>query len=58
VVYFLRNQIGRIGYKEIHRALTKEEREALGELTSKGKHKSQKIIDALIVPRCKVIFFK
>jgi hypothetical protein len=38
--------------------LTKEEREALGELPSKGKHKSQKIIDALILLGCKVIFFK
>jgi hypothetical protein len=38
--------------------LTEEEREALGELTSKGEHKSQKIIDALILLGCKVIFFK
>jgi hypothetical protein len=38
--------------------LTEEEHEALGELTSNGKHKSQKIIDALILLGCKVIFFK
>jgi hypothetical protein len=38
--------------------LTEEEREALGELTSKGEHKSQKIIDALILSGCKVFFFK
>ena len=29
--------------------LSEEEREALGELTSKGKHKSQQILDALIL---------
>ena len=29
--------------------LAEDEREALGELTSKGKHKSQKILDALIL---------
>jgi len=38
--------------------LTQEEHEALGELTSKGKHKSQKIIDVLFLLGCKVIFFK
>jgi hypothetical protein len=38
--------------------LTEEEREVLGEFTSKGEHKSQKIIDALILLGCKVIFFK
>ena len=38
--------------------LTEEEHEVLGELTSKGEHKSQKIIDALILLRYKVIFFK
>jgi hypothetical protein len=38
--------------------LTEEEHEALVELTSKSKHKSQKIIDALILPGCKFIFFK
>ena len=32
--------------------LVKDEREALGELTSKGKHKSQKILDALILLGC------
>lgn len=32
--------------------LSKEEREALGTLTSKGKHKSQKILNALILLRC------
>lgn len=32
--------------------LTEEEREALGELTSKGEHKSQKILDALILLGC------
>ena len=37
---------------------TEEEREALGELTSKGEHKSQKIIDALILLERKLIFFK
>jgi hypothetical protein len=30
-------------------ALTKEERELLGDLTSKGEHKSQKILNALIL---------
>ena len=32
--------------------LTEEEREALGELTSKGEHKSQKILDALSLLGC------
>ena len=32
--------------------LAEDEREALGELTSKGKHKSQKILDALILLGC------
>jgi len=32
--------------------LVQDEREALGELTSKGKHKSQQIIDALILLAC------
>jgi len=52
VVYYLHNQPGRIGYEEIHVTLAEDEREALGELTSKGKHKSQKILDALILLRC------
>jgi len=32
--------------------LTEEERKMLGELTSKGEHKSQKILDALTLPGC------
>ncbi len=32
--------------------LTEEEREAIGVLTSKGKHKSQKILNALILLGC------
>ena len=32
--------------------LTKDERGALGVLTSKGKHKSQKILNALILLGC------
>ena len=32
--------------------LTKEERELLGDLTSKGEHKSQKILNALILLGC------
>ena len=32
--------------------LTKNEREALGRLTSKGKHKSQKILNSLILLGC------
>jgi len=32
--------------------LTEEERKMLGELTSKGKHKSQKILDALTLLGC------
>ena len=32
--------------------LTKEEREFLGDLTSKGEHKSQKILNALILLGC------
>jgi len=32
--------------------LTKDEREALGRLTSKGKHRSQKILNALILLGC------
>lgn len=32
--------------------LSEEERAALGELTSKGKHKSQQILDALILLGC------
>ncbi len=38
--------------------LIEEEHEALDELTSNGKYKSQKTIDALILPGYKVIFFK
>jgi len=34
--------------------LTKEERETIGVLISKNEHKSQKIIDALILPGCKL----
>ena len=52
VVYYLHNQPGRIGYEEIHVTLAEDEREALGELTSKGKHKSQKILAALILLGC------
>ena len=32
--------------------LLEEEREALGALTSKGKHRSQKILNALILLGC------
>lgn len=32
--------------------LAEVEREALGEITSKGKHRSQKILDALILLGC------
>ena len=32
--------------------LTKDEREALGQLTSKGMHKSQHLLDALILLVC------
>jgi len=32
--------------------LTEDEREALGELTTKGKHKAQKVLDALILLGC------
>jgi len=32
--------------------LTKDERETLSALTSKGKHKSQKILNALILLGC------
>ncbi|MDO9580968.1 MAG: helix-turn-helix domain-containing protein, partial [Bacteroidales bacterium] len=32
--------------------LTEEERKSLGKLTSKGKHRSQKILDALILLGC------
>lgn len=32
--------------------LTEDERKSLGELTSKGKHKTQKILDALILLGC------
>ena len=32
--------------------LTKDERETLGQLTSKGKHRSQKILNALILLGC------
>ena len=32
--------------------LTEDERKSLGELTSKGKHKSQKILDALLLLGC------
>ena len=53
VVYYLHNQPGRIGYEEIHRDTCRRRTvEALGELTSKGKHKSTKILDALILLRC------
>ena len=38
--------------------LTEEEHKALGELTSKGEHKSQKIIDGQILLWYRVIFFK
>jgi hypothetical protein len=34
--------------------LTKEERELLGDLASKGEHKSQRILNALILLGCEV----
>lgn len=34
--------------------LTEDEREVLGKLTSKGKHKSQRILNALILLGCDV----
>jgi len=37
--------------------ITEKEREVLSKLTSNSKHKSQKIIDSLILLGCKVILF-
>ncbi len=50
-VFFIIN-IGGLGMKKYIVTLAEDEREALGELTSKGKHKSQKILDALILLGC------
>ena len=38
--------------------LLEDEREALGALTSKGKHRSQKILNALILLRCDAAEFQ
>ncbi len=44
--------LGGLNMKKYIVTLTKDEREALGALTSKGKHRSQKILNALILLGC------
>jgi transposase len=44
--------LGELIMKKYTVTLTKDEREALDALTSKGKHKSQKILNALILLGC------
>jgi transposase len=50
-MFFIIN-LGGLDMKKYIVTLAEDEREALGELTSKGKHKSQKILDALILLGC------
>src|SRR3989304_5277393 len=50
-IIFIINQ-GGLDMKKYIVTLAEDEREALGELTSKGKHKSQKILGALILLGC------
>ena len=52
MIYFLHNQPGRIRYEEIHRDPNRRRTRSFGELTSKGKHKTQKILDGLILLGC------
>ncbi len=49
---FLLIYLGGLNMKKYIVALAKDERETLGALTSKGKHKSQKILNALILLGC------
>jgi hypothetical protein len=44
--------VGGLDMKKYIVTLTEEERKILGELTSKGEHKSQKILDALTLLAC------
>ena len=50
-MFFIIN-LGGLNMKKYIVTLAKEEREALGALTSKGEHKSQKILNALILLGC------
>jgi hypothetical protein len=50
-MFFIIN-LGGLNMKKYIVALAKDERKTLGALTSKGKHKSQKILDALILLGC------
>jgi transposase len=50
-MFFIIN-IGGLNMKKYIVTLAKEERESLDALTSKGKHKSQKILNALILLGC------
>ena len=50
-IIFIINQ-GELDMKKYIVTLAEDERKALGELTSKGKHKSTKILDTLILLGC------
>ena len=50
-MFFIINLRG-LNLKKYIVTLTKDERETLSALTSKGKHKSQKILNALILLGC------
>jgi hypothetical protein len=50
-MFFIIN-LGGLSMKKYTVTLTKDERESLDTLTSKGKHKSQKILNALILLGC------
>jgi len=52
--YFFIIKLGGLDMKKYIVTLIEEEREALSELTTKGEHKSQKILDALILLGCDV----
>jgi hypothetical protein len=52
-MFFIIN-LGGLSMKKCTVTLTKDERESLDALTSKGKHKSQKILNALILLGCDV----
>ena len=54
MIYSLHNQFGRIDMKKYIVTLAGDERDALGVLASKGKHKSQKILNVLILLGCAV----
>jgi transposase len=52
MMYYLHNQFRRLNMKKYIVTLSEDERKELSELTTKGKQKSQKILNALILLAC------